>query len=68
MFRLLFPFLPLVVAALFPVARATTLNCVPSAAPPIVHGEGITERTGDIIFTCSGGAPGGDSYVNLFFS
>ena len=55
MFRQFFALLPLVVAGLFPLAHAATLNCTPSAAPPIVHGEGITERTSDLVFTCSGG-------------
>jgi uncharacterized protein (TIGR03437 family) len=64
MFRQFFSLLPLVVAAI-PIAHAATLNCVPSAAPPIVHGEGITERTSDIIFTCSGGV--GSSTVNVNF-
>ena len=63
MFRPFFAFLPLVVAALFPLIHADALNCVPSAPPPVVHGEGITELTGDITFNCSGGASG--SIVNL---
>ena len=67
MFRLLFAFLPLVVAAEFPVARAATLACIPSAAPLIVHGEGITERIGDIVFNCSGGTPSATFAVDLFF-
>jgi uncharacterized protein (TIGR03437 family) len=67
MFRLLFPLLPLVAAALAPVARAANLTCVPSAAPAIVHGEGITERVGDILFNCSGGAPSATYTVDLFF-
>ena len=66
MFRQLFPCLPLVVAAVFPVAHAATLNCNPSAAPLIVHGEGITERTNNIIFTCSGGTPGATLNVDLY--
>jgi len=66
MFRHFFPFLPLVAAALFPVAHAATLTCTPSAAPPVVHGEGTTERTSDIFFNCSGGTPSATLDVNVF--
>ena len=66
MFRHFFAFLPLVVAAAFPVAHAATLTCTPSAAPPIVRGEGITERTSDIFFDCSGGTPNANLNVNIF--
>lgn len=65
MFRLFFPAL-LFVAAAFPVANAATLNCVPSTAPPIVHGEGITELTSDLVFNCSGGTPAAALNVNLY--
>src|SRR5258708_35044628 len=34
------------------------LTCQSTAVPPIVAGEGITERIGDIVMTCTGGAPG----------
>ena len=34
--------------------------------PAVVHGEGITERTGDIVFTCSGGSPDATLTANLF--
>src|ERR1700744_55876 len=67
MFRLLFPLLPLVAAAVAPVALAANLTCIPSAAPAIVHGEGITERVGDILFNCSGGTPNATYTVDLFF-
>lgn len=66
MFRLLFSVLFLVAIALSPVAKATTLTCVPSATPTVVHGEGITERTGDIVFSCSGGVPGAVFTADLF--
>ena len=66
MFRHFFPYLSLVVAVLFPVAHAATLNCIPAAAPPVVHGEGITERTADIFFNCSGGTPSATLNVNIF--
>ena len=66
MFRHFFSLLPLVVAAGFSVAQASTLTCTASAAPPIVHGEGITERTSDIFFNCSGGTPNATLNVNVF--
>jgi hypothetical protein len=62
MFRLLFPLVSLVVAP----ALAATLDCNPSALPPVVHGEGITERTGDLVFNCSGGVPGSTLNVDLY--
>lgn len=63
MFRLLFP---LLAAGVLPLIQAATLTCIPSTAPPIVHGEGITERTSDITFTCSGGVPSSTLTVDLF--
>ena len=33
------------------------LYCVGSAVPPIVHAEGISEKMGDIVLTCTGGEP-----------
>jgi len=68
MFRLLFAWVFLLLsAAILPVASATTtLTCVPSATPTVVHGEGITERIGDIVFSCSGGAPEAKVIANLF--
>jgi uncharacterized protein (TIGR03437 family) len=66
MFRSLFAlFSVLTCAALLPAARADTLTCSPSATPYIVHGEGITERTGDIVLACSGGTPNATLTVNL---
>lgn len=69
MFRQLFAILPLVVAGFFPLTHAVALNCTPSSGPLLVHGEGITERTSDLVFTCSGGSPGAtltaDFYVFL---
>src|SRR5579862_8902860 len=70
MFRPLFPFLSLVATSALlllasPVARAATLSCIPSASPQIVHGEGITERTGDIVLACSGGTASATVTVNF---
>ena len=42
-----------------------TLICSPSAAPTVVHSEGLSERVGDIILSCSGGAPGATISGNL---
>jgi uncharacterized protein (TIGR03437 family) len=63
MFRLLFACCSLLIftAAL----SASPLTCNPEATPAIVHGEGITERTGDIVFTCSGGTPNAVMTVDL---
>jgi uncharacterized protein (TIGR03437 family) len=66
MFRQLFSLVPLVLIAFFPIARAASLNCIPSADPSLVRGEGITERTSDIIFNCSGGTPASTLTVDLF--
>lgn len=38
-------------------AQSPILTCNATATPPIVHGEGLTERVGDIVLNCSGGAP-----------
>ena len=43
------------------VAAQTTssgLVCAPTANPPLVHAEGVAERVGDIVLSCSGGSPG----------
>ena len=66
MFRLLFACVSLSACLFAPQANATTLTCVPTTIPSVVHGEGITERTGDIVFTCSGGAPNQALTANLF--
>ncbi len=34
------------------------LTCQSAAVPVIVAAEGITERTGDIVMSCTGGMPG----------
>ena len=66
MFRLLFPLLSLVVAVVYPAAHGAALNCIPSTAPPLLRGEGITERTSNIVFTCSGGTPNATLNVDLY--
>jgi uncharacterized protein (TIGR03437 family) len=70
MFRQLYHYLPVLCAPVLlsaglSLASAATLTCVPSASPLLVHGEGITERTGDIIFTCTGGTPSAVLNINL---
>ncbi|MGP0074714.1 MAG: IPT/TIG domain-containing protein [Bryobacteraceae bacterium] len=67
MFRQLFAVLPLVAAGIFPLSHADALSCTPSSNPQIVHGEGITERTSDLVFTCSGGTPGATVTADLYF-
>jgi uncharacterized protein (TIGR03437 family) len=51
--------------AIFSFSKASILTCNESAVPPVVKGEGITERTGDIALECSGGAPGAIVNGNL---
>jgi uncharacterized protein (TIGR03437 family) len=51
--------------AIFGVSKASILTCSESAVPPIVKGEGLAERTGDIVLNCSGGAPGAIVNGNL---
>ena len=35
-----------------------SLVCIPSAVPALVHSEGLAERMGDVVLSCSGGKPG----------
>ena len=46
-------------------AQISVLTCVPSANPPVVRVEGITERVGDALITCSGGNPSAQISGNL---
>ncbi len=39
------------------LASAQNLICNATAVPPVVKGEGIAERIGDIVLNCSGGQP-----------
>jgi uncharacterized protein (TIGR03437 family) len=43
----------------------SVLNCVASANPPVVRAEGIAERTGDVVLSCSGGQPNATVSGNL---
>ncbi|MGI8743726.1 MAG: IPT/TIG domain-containing protein [Bryobacteraceae bacterium] len=49
-----FAFLSLSVSAF---SQTQILTCNATSVPPIVRGEGITERVGDIVVDCSGGTP-----------
>jgi uncharacterized protein (TIGR03437 family) len=53
------PVLPVSLVLLCSAARAQgpLLTCLTSAVPLTVRAEGVTERVGDIVFLCSGGAP-----------
>src|SRR5580693_3387157 len=56
----------LVTLSFFCVSNAQTiLTCSESTVPPVVKGEGIAERTGDLVLACSGGAPGAMVTGNL---
>jgi len=47
------------VSSVFGLLQAqSVLTCQSTAVPPIVAGEGITERIGDIVMSCTGGTPG----------
>lgn len=45
----------------------SSLLCIPSASPSQVRSEGITERVGAIVLSCSGGVPGYVISGNLTF-
>ena len=36
-------------------SQTTIMTCVASANPPLVRAEGLAERTGDVVYSCSGG-------------
>lgn len=48
--------------------QSAVLTCATSAVPPAVRSEGITERTGDILLSCSGGQPGAQVSGNIIVS
>ncbi len=41
------------------------VGCFATAVPPVVRGEGITERVGDIVLECKGGSPNARITGNL---
>ena len=56
----------LLTISFFSISNAQTiLTCSESTVPPVVKGEGITERTGDFVLNCAGGAPGAMVTGNL---
>jgi uncharacterized protein (TIGR03437 family) len=46
------------------IAAAQPISCSTFAASTLIHAEGLAERIGDIIYTCTG-VPGSTSNVNL---
>src|SRR5216684_1957214 len=46
-------------------SQSSPLTCATGAVNPAVRAEGITETLGDILLTCSGGAPGSMISLNL---
>ncbi|MGD0199492.1 MAG: hypothetical protein ABSD27_01940 [Bryobacteraceae bacterium] len=48
-----------------PDAAALTLTCTPAAVPALVRSEGLAERMGDIVLSCSG-VPGAILTGNLY--
>src|ERR1700719_4632156 len=46
-------------------ASTSAVTCLATADPPVVHGEGIAERTGDIVMNCAGGTPNASITGNL---
>ena len=62
MSHVLYPLFSLVFAGSL---LAQNLTCNAAAQPPLVRTEGITERTGDILLSCSGGTPGAQITGNL---
>ncbi len=49
-------------------AQNSVLTCATSAVPTNVRAEGISERTGDILLSCSGGQPAGQISGNIIVS
>lgn len=67
MSRLLYPALTsFFLISICGLARGqSTLTCTATSNPVTVRGEGITERVGDIVLTCSGGTSGATIKGNL---
>src|SRR5271154_4301181 len=66
MSHLLSPVWPILLISSIGLLNAqTTVTCQASAQPPLVRSEGISERTGDILLVCTGGAPGARITGNL---
>ena len=54
--RVLFCSMILVATVVASSAQTGSVTCQVTAVPPLLRAEGITERLGDIVFTCSGTA------------
>lgn len=63
-------FFILVPAVLAPGLRAQSaiLTCSPTAVPTTVRSEGVAERTGDVLLSCSGGQPSAQVTGNIIVS
>jgi uncharacterized protein (TIGR03437 family) len=66
LYRMIF-LIPLVLAT-GTQAQSSILTCQPSAVPATVRSEGIAERTGDIVLSCSGGQSGASVSGNVIVS
>ena len=53
------------IASLTLASAQTILTCQATVNPILVRGEGLTERMGDILLQCTGGAPGASITGNL---
>jgi uncharacterized metal-binding protein len=48
--------------------QSRILCLVDAGTPALVRAEGVAERVSDVIFTCSGGAPGSQVTVSITLS
>ena len=62
---MLFNLLPLSIALLNAQYLGGTIPCTANAVPALVRQEGLSERVGDIVLNCYGGAPGAKVQINL---
>ncbi len=49
-------------------AQTAVLTCSAASVPALVHAEGVAERTGDIVLSCSGGQPASQVSGNVVVS
>ncbi len=68
MLRRLSLLVPFVTFASAVSAQTAVLTCQTSAVPQAVRSEGISERTGDMLISCSGGQPGAQISGNMIVS
>jgi hypothetical protein len=55
----------ILLASSISLAYSAPFVCTPTAVPALVRGEGLAERMGDILISCTGGPPGGVVGGNL---